>query len=57
MADRRSDVATLTRSAALDELGGRVDAARATLERAVGTAVSPAETAHVHGALADLALA
>jgi tetratricopeptide (TPR) repeat protein len=57
MLDQRSDVAALTRSAALDELGGRVDAARATLERAVGTAVSPAETAHVHGALADLAFA
>jgi tetratricopeptide (TPR) repeat protein len=57
MLDRRSDVAALTRSAALDELGGRVDAARATLERAVGTAVSPAETAHVRGALADLAFA
>jgi tetratricopeptide (TPR) repeat protein len=57
MLDRRSDVAALTRSAALDELGGRVDAARATLERAVGTAVSPAETAHVHAALADLAFA
>lgn len=57
MLDRRPDVAALTRSAALDELGGRVDAARATLERAVGTAGSPAETAQVRGALADLAFA
>lgn len=57
MLERRSDVAALTRSAALDELGGRVDAARATLERAVGTAVSAPEIAHVRGALADLAFA
>ena len=57
MLDRRADVAALTRSAALDELGGRVDAARATLERAVGAAASPAETAQAHAALADLAFA
>jgi len=36
---------------------GRVDAARATLARAVGAAASPAETAQPHAALADLAFA
>ena len=41
MFERRADVAALTRSAALDETFGRVDAARATLERAVGAAASP----------------
>jgi len=57
MLERRADVAALTRSAALDETFGRVDAARATLERAVGAAASPAETAQAHAALADLAFA
>ena len=57
MFERRADVAALTRSAALDETFGRVDAARATLERAVGAAASPAETAQAHAALADLAFA
>ena len=57
MLERRADVAALTRSAALDETFGRVDAARATLEPAVGAAASPAETAQAHAALADLAFA
>jgi tetratricopeptide (TPR) repeat protein len=57
MLERQADVAALTRSAALDETFGRVDAARATLERAVGAAASPAETAQAHAALADLAFA
>jgi len=55
MLDRRVDVALLTRSAALDDAAGRVEVARATLERAVDAATSPAETAQAHAAFTDLA--
>lgn len=57
MLDLRPDTAGRIRSASLDELSGRVDVARATLEQAVAAAASPRQTTQVRAALAELAFA